>query len=440
MGAVHGINAILILAIALHVIRPFQRLESWTLRAVALLIGVSGAGFVSLLGTTTNDLLESIFVLASLLGLLKVGRTPRRPYGLVRLGLPGLSAGIGVGLKYTAVIFVPGLALIALITAIRHKTARGLIVFGAASLVGFLAAAGHHLLTLWLDFGNPVFPLLNNVFQSPYYDVVSIRDEQYLPRDFWQAIAYPFYWAKTNRGLVSELPLRDWRGGIAYIAIAAVLLTLAASCVRRKHPRGGMFAETRDLGLVFIFVIVSHFIWEVGFGVYRYAVALEMLTGVVSMGALIWLIADHRLRIGIAVALLTIAAMTTVHPDWGRGQYGEKYVDVRVPPLPANAVVLIATWDPAAYFIPFAEPTAQYLGIENNYLDLSQSNKLASEVNRLMRAPGRAKFVLSVGEFDPNKLNRLLGRFGLRLSGAPCQPIHSNLEAEALSLCPAVAE
>ena len=32
MGAVHGINAILILAIALHVIRPFQRLESWTLR------------------------------------------------------------------------------------------------------------------------------------------------------------------------------------------------------------------------------------------------------------------------------------------------------------------------------------------------------------------------------------------------------------------------
>jgi hypothetical protein len=38
--------------------------------------------------------------------------------------------------------------------------------------------------------------------------------------------------------------------------------------------------------------------------IYRYAVALEMLSGVVAMGALIWLIADHRLRIVIAVALL----------------------------------------------------------------------------------------------------------------------------------------
>jgi hypothetical protein len=47
MGAVHGINAALIFAIALHVIRPFQRLESLTLRAVAVLIGVSGAGFIS---------------------------------------------------------------------------------------------------------------------------------------------------------------------------------------------------------------------------------------------------------------------------------------------------------------------------------------------------------------------------------------------------------
>jgi hypothetical protein len=103
-------------------------------------------------------------------------------------------------------------------------------------------------------------------------------------------------------------------------------------------------------------------------------------------------------------------------------------------------VVLIATWDPAAYFIPFAEPTAQYLGIENNYLKLSQNNKLASEVRRLMETPGRPKFALSVGEFNAIKMNVLLERFGLTLSALPCQPIQSNLAVEALSLCSVVAQ
>ncbi len=183
-------------------------------------------------------------------------------------------------------------------------------------------------------------------------------------------------------------------------------------------------------------MVVSYFSWALEFGYYRYAVPLEMLTGVVAMGALIWLFDDSRLRMAAAVALLAIAAATTVYLDWGRRPYTDKYVDVHVPALPPGSIVLIATWDPAAYFIPFAEPSAQYLGIENNYLELSQTNKLASEVKRLMRTPGREKFVLSVGQFDAGKLYTLLDNFGLRLSASPCAPIHSNLEDQALSLCP----
>jgi signal transduction histidine kinase len=219
------------------------------------------------------------------------------------------------------------------------------------------------------------------------------------------------------------------------VAIVAGLLAFAAGYTRRRHFRGGAFAQTRGLHLVFIFVFVSFFAWEFGFSVYRYAVALEMLTGVVTMGALIWLFTDWRLRIVISLALLITVATTTVYPDWGRSEYGDRYVDVRVPPLPANSVVLIASWEPAAYFIPFAEPTAQYIGIENNYLQLSQNNKLASEVKRLMRTPERPKFVVSVGEFDRNGLNVLLEQFDLRLSASPCQPIRSNLQVDALSLC-----
>src|SRR5206468_7821991 len=44
MGAVHGINDVLVLAIAAHVIRPQERWERLILWAAAALIGVSGAG------------------------------------------------------------------------------------------------------------------------------------------------------------------------------------------------------------------------------------------------------------------------------------------------------------------------------------------------------------------------------------------------------------
>src|SRR4029077_12963514 len=192
--------------------------------------------------------------------------------------------------------------------------------------------------------------------------------------------------------------------------------------------------------LVCAFVVVSYFSWALEFGYYRYAIPLEMLTGVITVGVLIWLLEDRRLRMVAAVAVLGLAATTTIYLDWGRRPYTDKYVEVHAPQLPPRSIVLIATWDPAAYFIPFAEPTAQYLGIENNYLELSQNNRLASEVKRLMRTPERPKFVLSVGEFSSDRLNDLLDRFGLRLSSLPFQPIRSNLEVEALSLCSVVAE
>ena len=434
MGAMHGINAAVLFAISCHVVRPFQALERRTLRAAAWLMGVSGAGFVSLVGTSSNDLTSSLFVLGSLLGVLKVAEPENEHRTRLGFAGSGLLAGIGIGLKYTSAVYAPGLGAVVLLAAVRRRTVGGLFAFGAGALLGFLAVAGHHMLVLWHAFGNPTFPYLNQIFQSPYWEPEAVRDVRFIPQGFWQLITYPFYWTKVDTYIVAEPPFRDWRAAIAYVAMVAGLLAFAASYVRNGYRRDGASAQTHGLDLVFTFVIVSYFSWALGFGYYRYAIPLEMLTGVVTVGALIWLFEDRRLRVVIAIVLLTLAATSTVYLDWGRGQFGDRYVDVRVPPLPPHSVVLIATWDPVAFFIPFAEPTVQYLGIENNYLELSQNNKLASEVKRVMRTPGRPKFVLSVDD-NSNKLNGLLGQFGLRLSALPCQPIWSNLEGHALSLC-----
>jgi len=444
MGAVHGLNAALILGIAYHVIRPRHHGERSVLRAAAIVMGASGAGVISLLGTTTNDLLNSIFVLAALLCLLRInGRVGGRQWP--SFAWPGALLGVAVGLKYTAAIFAPGLGLVALCIAVRGKLLGGLIVFVGASALAFLLVAGHHLATLWHSFGNPVFPLFNNIFDSPYFAAVFMQDNRFVAHDLGQLIGYPFYWMKTNVYVVSELPLRDWRGAIAYLATAAGLLLRFANLLRRVPPRPHMLAETQGLGLLAAFVAVSYVAWAAAFGIYRYAVALEMLTGVLTMASLIYLCRPRLLRVGAALVVLTVVMATTIRPDWGHGEhpsagirpaaYAERYVDVHVPPLPPHSLVLIATEAPVAYFIPFAEPTARYLGIDNSFLKLSQRNELVREIRRLMRTEGTAKFILGVDDPDGETLNDLLGKFGMQRSTAPCQRIRSNLEEHALSLC-----
>ncbi len=348
----------------------------------------------------------------------------------------GVAAGLGIGLKYTSSPFLPALCLVALLAAIRRRSIAGLIGFAIAGTLGFLSVTAHHMITLWLDYGNPTFPYLNQIFHSPYFEPTAIRDDRFIPHNIWQWIAYPFYWTKVDTYIVAEPPFRDWRGAIAELAMIAGVIGLAARFFRHGCRRDGLWAQTPGLDLVYLFVIVSYFSWAASFGYYRYSVPLEMLTGVVTMGALIWLFDRGAVRIVAAIALLALAASTTAYLNWGRGKFGDEYVAVHVPPLPDDAIVLVATWDPVAFFIPYANPHVQYIGIENNYLEISQNNILADDVKRLMRAPGRPKFVVSVDAFNPQKLNALLGQFGQKLADKPCLPIETNLTGHDISLCP----
>jgi hypothetical protein len=438
MGAVHGLNAAFMLAIVWHVIRPPGTTERAALQAVAFLIGASGGGFVSLTGTSSNDLNSALFVVGALLGVLKAATPPNRRAAASAFAAAGLAAGLGIALKNTSAIFAPGLGVVVLLAAWRQRSLGGLVLFGAAATAGFFAVAAHHMLTLWRDFGNPVFPYMNQIFKSPYFEPEAIRDARFVTTNLWELIRFPFAWTTADTYIVIEPLFRDWRAAMAYVAMVAGTLAFARHWLHRRHRPAKEAGPTRGLALVFIFVAISYVTWAIGFGYYRYVVPLEMLTGVVIVGALVWLVEGRVPRVVIATALLTLAAATTVYPDWGRRPYDNRYVDVRVPRLPADSIVLVASKAPVSYFIPFAQLDAQYVGIENHYLFLSQHNKLVAEAERVMRIPGRPKFVLDDGVTGADKLNDLLAHFGLRLSGAPCLPIETNLTGNKLSLCEAV--
>jgi hypothetical protein len=118
---------------------------------------------------------------------------------------------------------------------------------------------------------------------------------------------------------VSELRFRDWRGAIAYVAIVAWTIRLVALRMTNRAPLKRHHAETKSLGVLALFVVVSYFAWAIGFSIYRYTVTLEMLTGIVIVGVLISLFQGPRLRIVLSLSTLIILAMTTIRLDWGRG-------------------------------------------------------------------------------------------------------------------------
>lgn len=447
MGAVHGLNAALVLAIASHVVRPSQPRDRIVLVAIAFLIGVTGTGFVSLLGTTTNDLINSIFVLASLYALLRLADHDAAPGTWTGFVCPGLFAGVALGLKFIASIFMPGLGLVAVVVAWQRRSFAGLVAFAAAATVAFLAVAGHHLLTLWLQFGNPIFPWANGLFRSPDFEPESLRDARFVAHGLGDLLAFPFRWMHTNIYLVTELAFREWRPALALLLAPAGLAMRAMLMVADPLRVAATRQQARGLGLVLLFAAVSYVLWAVGFAIYRYAVALEMLTGVIAVGSLLWIVQDRILRISSAALVLAAVTLTSIYPDWGRGDhpsagirpapFGPRYVDVKVPPLPKGSIVLMPSWDPVAYFVPFAEPSARYLGIENNMLTQSQPNRSVAEIRRLMTTPGPAKFILSVGAFDRAGLDRVLAPYGLKVGPeADCLDIRSNLEEHGLRLCP----
>jgi len=138
----------------------------------------------------------------------------------------GVLAGLAAGAKLTMGIYSIALAVALVATLPRRFVFLQLCGYVAGNIFGFLVTSGYHLFRMWRLFSNPVFPFMNNVFQSPFWENVSTRDERFLPKSISDFFFYPFEWAiYSGGGFASELAFRDIRIA-AVMSLAAVVLVL----------------------------------------------------------------------------------------------------------------------------------------------------------------------------------------------------------------------
>ncbi len=444
MGAIQGLDFLLIMAIAWRVLaiaRPMVR-DGAAIAVAAL--GMLGSGTLSEIGTTFQDNMVSLFVLAALAGLVlsyrQLVESPLKQALRIAAGM-GLVCGLGAGLKQTAVIYALGIcfALLLVTTDWRRRFLLA-YVFGLGVIAGMAATGGFWMWTLWRDYGNPLFPYYNHIFKSPWALEADYLNREFLPKSFWEALIYPFIFA-TDPFRVGEIPFRGLRIPLLYaLAIVAVL----------AWPLRALWAGPGTLRLCdrypAIFVIaaaaVAYLAWLKMFGVYRYLVPLEMLTPLLIL-LLVDRLALPRWAHGALLGGIMAAILATSQPgNWGRANWADDYFGVKAPAIsdPKNAMVVMTGTEPLGYAIPFFPPEVPFIRIEGWFTgpgakesryDLEMRRRVATHVGPL--------YAFFRARYEHERTVKALAAYGLKLRAPACVTFKPHMDIvvdEVLAFCP----
>lgn len=306
---------------------------------LALLIGLTSQMFIFLVGSAMNDAQSAVFVMAFFCCLLSALQVEQASRQMILFLLAGVLLGAGTGLKLTNAVYALAtfFALSALPRLFNTKIKMLFFVF-LGVLLGFLWVNGWWMWHLYKAFGNPLFPYYNDVFHSPYFINTSARDPRFYAHSLWQAIAFPYHLSVANT-LQTVFPARDGRFALLFTLFAYALLRKRLSRLQEKWL------------FTFVFFFVAYFIWVFQFGILRYALPLQLLSGPLIVFLLHQLIFRAR-----TFALLLVAALlwaTTLYPrDYDHQPFGGEYLWANVPSLLEPALVIF-TGLGQSYLAPF---------------------------------------------------------------------------------------
>jgi hypothetical protein len=431
MGMPAGLYAWLLSRVALQLAagaflaRRVGKLAAW----IAVLLGVTGAGFASQIGGSANEILWSCPLLLGLWLMLRQAGVPVSGWGDgARLLLAGLACGASMGLQPVNGLYALPLGLAALLL----PGWRPVLLVCGGMLGGFLLTWLPFALMLQAEFGSLFFPFHNQIFRSPEFPPIRLADDRFLPRGVMQALFYPFYWLQPNVAS-TEVPMMDARMAIGYLAALLVLV------FRRGITRDAIRRDGASLMLLVVFA-GAYGLWAWKFGIYRYLLLAESLSGLLAMLAVGRLVQRPRL---MAVALFGVLAagaiFSTQKPDWGHTAHRAPLFRFDPEPdMPADGMLLISGGYPLSYVVPFLPPTVRAVALYNNILadHLGEDYGLRRRVNRAL-AEHRGPFRLLT---DPSEneetIRRALARHGLALG--PCMQMRSSMDPAGLRFCEVV--
>ena len=360
---------------------------------LATLAGATAAMALAEVGTRLDDLLLAATPLLAI----RLGGDGRA--SVERHALAGLLTGIAAGWKLPMVIL--SVALAAAVASGRRTPATLATTAGAAA--GFLLTGGVWAAHLWLAFGNPFFPFLNDIFGGPAAAASSFGDPRFHFTGIVHALGIPLGVAE-GLAPTAETPFRDARSLWAMLAALLVLV----------------LGRNRPLRFLAIYLLAGTAAWLVLCPIERYAVLLDMLGGafvVAAAGSL----PMGRVATGAAAAFAALLIATTERADFFHRPWSSPYV-ARPPALVGPDSVELLLGVPLGYWVSATPHPQRAINLYPTMLQ--PGGKLARRLDAVIASAGdRLRSVALDIELDGD-VRTDMGLHGVALA-PPCERAES---------------
>lgn len=206
--------------------------------------------------------------------------------------------GLASAFKLTSATLALPLALLLAPRLLAEFRAARLRAAGTVALaaVVFALPLVPHAVYLYAQTGNPVFPLYNAVFESPYWTPANYRDPRWGPFGFRETITWPLT-SVAHAARLSELNVYSGRFTLGTLAALAGLVFF-----RRDRL-------VRSLVVVFLLDALA---WSASTGYIRYALHLEFVAGLLLVCLFVQLArgaARESSKLKLALAALPLVAL-----------------------------------------------------------------------------------------------------------------------------------
>jgi hypothetical protein len=401
--------------------------------AVAAALGAATSVLWMTIGGSFLDPLLAPLMLGGLLLLLDPARGGARgAFGA------GVLFGVAAALKYSNACFA--LAALPLAFTCAGPQGSGRLRAGLAYVAGGAVAvavlAGPWFLVLWREFGNPVFPLMNAWFESPYAPALNLMSDRFKQDGLTAALTFPFRVATLDPRLYIETLAPDIR--LAALSIASLVLAGTVALGRAAVRPAFTAVDWR----LFAFFATAATLWFVTSANGRYGLVVLLLTGVCLARVVERLLSPGATRITLGVLLVLQVAMAALASPtrWHSIEpWSSEWLPYRVPEKARAEPALYLTVEelPMAVLAPFFHPEASFVNFRGQYSVPSNSPKLAALLERhqgRVRTLGRSlQGVGPEGQPLPRVLlfyNSVLGRIGYRLDLADCFTVQWSPQSE----------
>jgi hypothetical protein len=312
-------------------------------------------------------------------GWLLLANAVRKPR-ISRVIYAGLILGAASALKLSnALSAVSALAMLALLPLDWRGKVRNGSIYGISLGVGFTVVAAPWAYRLAKHFGNPLFPMFNNVFRSPDFTTESMGSAyRFIPESIGAALWRPFAMIDPVGMVHEELSAPDPRYAVL---VVLVILWLVRWGWRRFGPvplcpQAGdnkLNESTRILAALGCGLAVNWILWLYVSGNSRYVLTMACVAAVVIAGMLFRLFEPWpKVRNYLLATIFVVQAVQLymgAEYRWNGAPWGGQWFDVSVPErLKTEASLYLTLGTQSNSFLaPFVAMGSGFINVAGGY-------------------------------------------------------------------------